>query len=158
MMEKRLDKESNEVPKIKLQRQFNEITNQQGDTFNDELKPTRRSSKAKRDHRRTRVIRTIPDLDSASNSNNNSYEPLFESPGPNNAAYEFATPDDKDKDPDWEKTPLRVKRTSKVSIPAKLGLRKSKSSRSKINSLTDLETVYENLNPSGNEQIQVDQY
>jgi hypothetical protein len=125
-VEKRLDimpiscSDENEVYKKKSSRfELREITNK------EDLK---RSQKLKRDHRRTRVIRSIPEVDPSLvnalqlNSEYNDEKspiPFSNSPHYDNFVGETPDGDDKEKDPDWSKTPLRVKQNRKK---VKLGM------------------------------------
>lgn len=87
----------------------------------------KRKQKLKRDHRRTRVIRTAPQLDEENCHSNidtiaEVASPVIHSPIPfseydNNVGM---TPDDKTKDPDWGNTPLRVKRRTTNAVPKKV--------------------------------------
>jgi hypothetical protein len=92
----------------KSSRFASDLTNSNKDDF-------KRAKKIKRDHRRTRVIRTTPleeEENQASFSSIAEQSPLANLSGCNESS--CATPgDDRVKDPDWGQTPLRIK-TSKV--------------------------------------------
>ena len=85
-------------------------------TNKDELK---RSQKLKREHRRTRVIRT-----GLNETTDIKSEPIEEvrSTAPGSPFENIATPDDKNRDPDWRNTPLRFigKRPKTQLMPRKV--------------------------------------
>lgn len=86
----------------------------------------RRTQRLKRDHRRTRVIRTLPEFDvssvnlksEASANGNSADKPTVTtsefSPAPSPSIYPEPTEDDTLKDPDWAKTPLRVRKSKLI--------------------------------------------
>ena len=95
----------------KSSRFASDLTNSGGGGSNDDYK---RAKKIKRDHRRTRVIRTTPLAEEEeSQANLNSFSSIAEQSPAQLSDYtesSCATPgDDRVRDPDWGQTPLRTK-------------------------------------------------
>lgn len=131
-----------------------------GDMTNKE--EYRRVQKAKKDHRRTRVIYKVPEVDpnlvnestrnfSNSSSINNmtiNYDSkengVFDSP----MIGESPMKDDTSTDPDWSKTPIFSKRTRRTITKKLNGPRRSRLSKVFSSSLADSQIAESNENPT----------
>jgi hypothetical protein len=138
---------------LKVNRFATDLTNSNKEDF-------KRIKKIKRDHRRTRVIRTTPLEEeelaaAAAASGTNSFGTISEVQSPmtcgnlSSCTDDISTPgDDRVKDPDWGQTPLKVK--SKINKPS-MSRRTSSGNLRKTRSNSRLITSFD-INEANNDE------